>query len=277
MPRSPRAVVLPAQGAAVAVVRRFSRLYTRQLGLLDEHLLASAFSLTESRVLFELAHHGGLAAADLVRDLALDAGYVSRILRRFVAQGLVQCRRAAEDARRHVLTLSARGRAAIAPLERAWSEQVAALLGRLHPGAQSELLASMAAIERALDPPARDASPVMLRAHRTGDIGWIAHRQGLLYAEEYGWDQTFEALVAEIAVRFVREFDPKWERCWIAEQDGRTVGSVFVSSQVCARGAVAPALCRAVGARPAHRPAPGRRMHRLFPRQGLPNAQPVDQ
>src|SRR6188768_134772 len=136
MPFSPRTAMPPAPAAAVAAVRRFSRVYTRQLGLLDEHLLASAFSLTESRVLFELAHHGGLAAADLVRDLALDAGYVSRILRRFVAQGLVQRRRATEDARRHLLTLSARGRAAIAPLERASSEQVAALLGRLQPGAQ---------------------------------------------------------------------------------------------------------------------------------------------
>jgi DNA-binding MarR family transcriptional regulator/GNAT superfamily N-acetyltransferase len=228
MPQSSRAAPLPAPAAAVAAVRRFSRVYTRRLGLLDEHLLASAFSLTESRLLFELAHHEGLAAADLVRDLALDAGYVSRILRRFVAQGLVQRRRAADDRRRSVLTLSARGRAAVAPLERASSEQVAALLARLHPGAQSELLDSMAAIERTLDPPPRGAGTVTLRAHRSGDIGWIAHRQGLLYSEEYGWDQTFEALVAEIAARFVREFDPKWERCWIAEQDGRTVGSVFV-------------------------------------------------
>ncbi|MES2959860.1 MAG: MarR family winged helix-turn-helix transcriptional regulator, partial [Pseudomonadota bacterium] len=163
----------------VAAVRRFSRFYTRQLGLLDEHLLASPFSLTESRVLFELAHHEGLAATDLVRDLALDAGYVSRILRRFAAQGLLRRSRAATDARRSVLALTARGRAAIAPLERASSDQVTALLDRLPPGAQGELLASMATIEFVLTAAPRSADTVLLRAHRTGDIGWIAHRQGL--------------------------------------------------------------------------------------------------
>ena len=229
MAPSNRAAPSPAAtSAAVAAVRRFSRFYTRQLGLLDEHLLASEFSLTESRVLFELAHRDGLAAADLVRELELDAGYLSRIVRRFAALGLVQRRRAVDDARRSVLTLTARGRTAVAPLERASSDQVAALLDRLHPGAQGELVASMAAIEGALATPARGAETVELRPHRIGDIGWIAHRQGLLYAQEYGWDQSFEALVAEIAARFVREFDPNWERCWIAEQGSRTVGAVFV-------------------------------------------------
>jgi DNA-binding MarR family transcriptional regulator/GNAT superfamily N-acetyltransferase len=216
---------------AVAAVRRFSRVYTRQLGLLDEHLLASEFSLTEVRVLFELAHRDGLAAADLVRDLGLDAGYLSRILRRFGAAGLVRRSRARDDARRSVLTLSARGRAAFAPLERTSSEQVAALLERMHPDEQRDLVASMARIERALTssaPGAQGAVPITLRHHRVGDIGWIAHRQGLLYAQEYGWDQSFEALVAEIGARFVREFDPKSERCWIAEQGGHIVGSVFV-------------------------------------------------
>jgi DNA-binding MarR family transcriptional regulator/GNAT superfamily N-acetyltransferase len=226
---SPR--TLPEATPAVAAVRRFSRVYTRQLGLLDEHLLASEFSLTEVRVLFELAHRDGLAAADLVRDLALDAGYLSRILRRFTVAGLVRRSCARDDARRSVLTLTARGRAAFAPLERASSEQVAALLGRLHPAEQGELVASMARIERALtsgESGTRSAEPVSLRAHRVGDIGWIAHRQGLLYAQEYGWDQSFEALVAEIAARFVRDFDAKSERCWIAEQGGNIVGSVFV-------------------------------------------------
>lgn len=216
---------------AVAAVRRFSRVYTRQLGLLDEHLLSSNFSLTEVRVLFELAHRDGLVAADLVRELGLDGGYLSRILRRFAAAGLVRRSRARGDARRSVLTLTARGRAAFAPLERKSSEQVAALLERLHPAEQSELVTSMARIERALTseaPAMRGAEPITLRAHRVGDIGWIAHRQGLLYAQEYGWDQTFEALVAEICARFVREFDPQSERCWIAEQAGQTVGSIFL-------------------------------------------------
>lgn len=213
---------------AVAAVRRFTRVYTRQLGLLDEHLLASPFSLTEVRVLFELAQRDDLAAADLGRELALDAGYLSRILRRFSAAGLVRRSRASDDARRSLIALTARGRAAFAPLERASSEQVGALLERLHPVEQHDLVASMSRIERALAPAARTATPITLRAQRVGDVGWIAHRQGLLYAQEYGWDQSFEALVAEIAARFVREFDPAWERCWIAEQDGQVVGSVFL-------------------------------------------------
>ena len=218
---------------AVAAVRHFSRFYTRQLGLLDEHVLASPFSLTEVRVLFELAHRDGLAAADLVRDLALDAGYLSRILARFAAKGLLRRTRAATDARRNVLAITSHGRATLAPLEQASSEQAAAMLARLRPTAQAGVVAAMAAIEQALSvepgaAPAGAAAPVTLRRHRTGDIGWIAHRQGLLYAQEYGWDQTFEALVAEIAASFVREFDPKSERCWVAEQAGQIVGAVFV-------------------------------------------------
>ena len=227
MPRNISAT-LAEPAPAVTAVRRFSRFYPRQLGLLDEHLLASDFSLTEVRVLFELAHHDGLAAADLVRDLALDAGYLSRILRRFAALGLLRRSRAAGDARRSVLALTARGRRAFAPIERASSDQVAALLGRLHPNEHKDLMVSMAHIERVLEPSARAAEPIALRPHRVGDIGWVAHRQGLLYAQEYGWDQSFEALVAEIGARFVREFDADGERCWIAERGGQIVGAVFV-------------------------------------------------
>jgi len=215
---------------AVAALRRFSRFYTAQLGLLDEGLLASGFSLTEVRVLYELAHRDGLAATDLVRDLALDAGYLSRILRRFVARGLVRREAHSADARRNTLVLTAKGRKAFAPLDAASDAQAASLLAPLDAGARTELQAALATVQRALAPTATRAvrEPIVLRSHQTGDMGWVAHRQGLLYAQEYGYDETFEALVAEIAARFVRRFDPKWERCWIAEQGDRIVGSVFV-------------------------------------------------
>lgn len=215
---------------AVAALRRFSRFYTAQLGLLDEGLLASGFSLTELRVLYELAHRDGLAATDLVRDLALDAGYVSRILRRFVARGLVRREVHAGDARRNTLVLTAKGRKTFAPLDAASDAQAASLIPPLDAGARAELQAALATVQRALAPAAARAAgePIVLRSHQTGDMGWVAHRQGLLYAQEFGYDETFEALVAEIAARFVQKFDPKWERCWIAEQGGRIVGSVFV-------------------------------------------------
>lgn len=215
----------------MAALRRFSRFFTRQLGLLDEHLLDSGFSLTEVRVLYEIAHREAVAATDLVRELALDAGHLSRLLRRLGARGLVRRKADAGDARRSVLTLSAAGRKAIASLEQAASTQAAALVAHLDVGRAAELRAAMATIEAALAPPGARAAapePIVLRPHQTGDIGWIAHRQGLLYAQEHGWDESFEALVAEIAAKFVRGFDPKHERCWVAEQGGRIVGAVFV-------------------------------------------------
>jgi DNA-binding MarR family transcriptional regulator/GNAT superfamily N-acetyltransferase len=217
----------------VAALRRFSRFFTRQLGLLDEHLLDSGQSLTEVRVLYELAHREAPAAADLVRELGLDAGHLSRLLRRLAARGLVRQRSDAVDARRRVLTLTAAGRKAIAGLEQAASRQVAALVAHLDAGRAAELRAALLTIERALAPPGARArpEPIVLRAHQVGDIGWIVRRQGLLYAQEYGWDESFEALVAEIAAKFVREFDPKRERCWVAEQGGRIVGAVFVCAK----------------------------------------------
>lgn len=218
----------------VAALRRFSRFFTRQLGLLDEHLLESGHTLSEVRVLYEIAHRKAPVAAELARELGLDAGHLSRLLRRLGARKLVVQRPHASDARRSVLELTAAGRKAIAALERASSAQAAALVAHLDAGRARELRAAMHAVEHALAPAgpdapvARAAAPIVLRAHQPGDIGWVAHRQGLLYAREYGWDQSFEALVAEIAARFVRGFDAAHERCWIAEQGSRIVGSVFV-------------------------------------------------
>jgi DNA-binding MarR family transcriptional regulator/GNAT superfamily N-acetyltransferase len=213
----------------VAALRRFSRFYTRQLGLLDEQLLGSGFSLTEVRVLYEIVHQPGLAAADLARLLAIDAGYLSRILRRFVSQGLVKRGVHASDARSSTLAATAKGKKALAPLERGASAQAAALISHLDAGSADDLRAAMRTVERALTPNLRGApEPVVLRPHQVGDIGWIAHRQGVLYAQEHGYDETFEALVAEIAAGFVHKFDPKAERCWVAEQGGRIAGAVFV-------------------------------------------------
>jgi DNA-binding MarR family transcriptional regulator/GNAT superfamily N-acetyltransferase len=217
------------ESSHVLALRRFSRFFTGQLGLLDEHLLDSGFSLTEVRVLYEIAHRQGLTAADLRRELAIDAGYLSRMLRRFVAQGLVKRSSHATDARSSTLAVTAKGKKALAPLEQASSARAAELIAHLDAASADELRRALRTVERSLAPNANRApEPIVLRPHQVGDIGWVVHRQGLLYAQEYGWDQSFEALVAEIAAAFVRDFDPKHECCWIAEQGGRIVGSVFV-------------------------------------------------
>jgi DNA-binding MarR family transcriptional regulator/GNAT superfamily N-acetyltransferase len=209
-------------------VRSFNRFYTRYIGLLNEGLLESAFSLTEARVLYEMAHRGPVTAADLGRELGLDAGYLSRLLKRFDAQGLVQRSPSKADRRQFLLSLTDEGLAAFAPLDRASAAQVAAMLSGIPVSERDRLVQAMTTVERLVGGGRKPNRPYILRSHQPGDIGWIAHRQGLLYAQEYGWDQTFEALVAEIAAAFVRNFDPQWERCWIAERDGEVVGSVFL-------------------------------------------------
>ncbi len=212
-------------------VRRFSRFYTRRLGVLGEGLLDSSFSLTEARVLYELAHRDRPTATALGRDLGLDPGYLSRILRRFEEAGLLERARSEADARQSHLVLTPAGRAAFAPLDKASREQVGALLNRLTDADQRRLTDAMATIESLLGEVEAPKAPYTLRPHRPGDMGWIVHRHGALYAQEYGWDDTFEALVAEIAATFIKDFDPKRERCWIAEWDGEIVGSVLLVKQ----------------------------------------------
>lgn len=221
----------PAQEEQIAAVRAFSRFYTRQIGLLEEGLYRSEFSLTEVRVLYELAHRDGLTASDLVRDLSLDAGYLSRLLKKFEARGLLSRTASAQDARQAVLALTAAGREAFAPLNQASHDQIAAMLDRLSPQEREKLVRAMGQVRRLLGNAPEPEEPYILRPPRPGDMGWIVHRQAVLYTAEYGWDETFEALVAEIAANFVKTFDPAWERCWIAERDGETVGSVFVVRQ----------------------------------------------
>jgi DNA-binding MarR family transcriptional regulator/GNAT superfamily N-acetyltransferase len=219
----------PVQADRIAAVRRFTRFYTRRLGVLREGLLDSSFSLTEARVLYELANRDAPTATAIGRDLGLDPGYLSRILRRFETLGLLERARSAEDARRTKLHLTATGRQVFAPLDEGSRMQVAGLLAELSDADQKRLIEAMATIEGLLDPPRSSSPPYTLRPHRPGDIGWIVHRHGALYAQEYGWDETFEALVAEIAAGFIKQFDPKRERCWIAETDGEIVGSVILA------------------------------------------------
>ena len=211
----------------VAAVRRFSRFYTRQLGLLREGLNDTRFSLTEGRVLYELAHRDPTTATALAAELDLDPGYLSRILRRFGEDGLVAKKRAPNDARQSLIAITAKGRKAFAPLNKGSRDQVAALLERLAPAEQERVVAAMATVENTLVPPS--APPVLLlRQHRPGDMGWVTSANATLYAQEYGWDITYEALVAKITAEFIENFDARRERCWIAEMNGGRVGSVFV-------------------------------------------------
>ena len=213
----------------VAAMRRFNRFYTQQIGVLQEGLLDSPFSLTESRVLYELAHRAQPTATELGVELALDPGYLSRILRKFEQQGLVEKLPSESDARQSLISLTPAGQAAFTPLNERSRGQVGDFLARLSLDDQRRLIAAMQSITGLLSERAEDrTAPYVLRPHRPGDMGWVVHRQGLLYAQEYGWDETFEALVAEIVAKFVQNFDPKRERCWIAERDGEIVGSVFI-------------------------------------------------
>ncbi len=213
--------------ARVAAVRRFNRFYTQKIGVLNEGLLRSPFSLAEARVLYELAHRERPTAAELCRDLGLDAGYLSRILRGFARRGLIGRVRAAADGRQRLLSLTAKGRAAFAPLDKRSRREIGALLDGLTDDAQARLVGAMRTVEDMLGGRA-DTVPYRLRPHRPGDMGWVVHRHGALYAQDYGWDERFEALVAEIVAKFIKNFDATRERCWIAERDGEIVGSVFL-------------------------------------------------
>lgn len=220
---------LPASGfeQRIAAVRRFSRTYTSVIGVLHEGLHASIFSLTEARVLFELANRPGrLTARALVRDLGLDPGYLSRILRHFAQRGLVQRRVVATDRRQQEVTLTEAGRAAFAPLDAASRREIGTMLAAMPEPAQAELVQAMARIEMLLAPAQR--LPWMLRGEAPGDIGWVVARHGALYAAEYGFDARFEALVAQVAGAFLAQHDTARERCWIAERDGVNIGSVFL-------------------------------------------------
>ena len=212
----------------VAALRAFNRFYTRRIGVLDEKLYGTPFTLPQTRVLWELAHHDGITASELARLLDLDPGYLSRLLAALKSRRLVRAQRSPADARQSVLTLTAAGRRAYAPMDAHSQAQVGALLAALDEPNQRRLLQATGTIESLLGASRGDRAPYLLRAPRPGDIGWVVSQHGAIYAHEYGWDLTFEGLVAQIAGRFVEQFDAKREACWIAERDGQNVGCIFL-------------------------------------------------
>ena len=219
---------MPAPEEKIELLRGFNRFYTRRIGLLREGLLDTPFSLTQARVLLEIAHHPGTRSTDLAADLGLDPAYLSRLLAGFERRKLVARTQSRDDRRVNHLRLTAKGRSAFARLDALSRQQSAELLATLAPAAQQRLTDSMAAIQELLGAHGKSAPTVTLRTHRPGDIGWVIARHGAFYTEEYGWDDTFEGLVAEIAGKFLAHFDPQRERCWIAELNGQPCGSIFL-------------------------------------------------
>ena len=218
----------PALENHVAAVRRFNRFYTQHLGVLRSDWLDSPFSLTEARVLYEIRQRDRATATEIGRDLGLDAGYMSRILRRFHKAGLIRKEISPDDGRQSFLTITARGKKAFDPLEQKTERQVGGVLGRLPGPEQDQLVAAMGAIERMIGPAPKQDGEIVLREPKPGDLGWIVQRHAELYLQEYGWAENFEGICAQIVADYVKNFDPACERCWIAEMDGRNVGCVFL-------------------------------------------------
>jgi len=210
----------------VQAVRHFNRFYTHHIGVLHKHLLKSKYSLTEVRVLYELAHREALTASELMKDLGLDRGYLSRLLAGFEKRGLIERETSELDARQSHIRLTRKGRTAFAPLDEASNRHVRAMLQRLPDAEQAALVDALRRAESLLE--GRPPAGYSLRHHRPGDMGWVVQRHGELYWQEYAWDERFEALVADIAARFVQNFDERRERCWIAERDGERLGCVFL-------------------------------------------------
>ena len=209
-------------------VRRFNRFYTKQIGALSDHILKSPFSLAEARVIYELAQREKATATELGAELGLDAGYLSRLLAAFKKRSLIARKPSETDGRQSFIWLTEKGRKAFAELNAHSHNEIEALIGRLSPADRNRLIEAMRVIEELLGAQPEQKVPYIIRPHQPGDMGWVTHRHGVIYNEEYGWDEEFEALVAEIAAKFIRDYDPKRERCWIAERGGEIAGSVFL-------------------------------------------------
>ena len=213
--------------AEVKAVRGFNRFYTQRAGVLDPYL-DSELSLTEVRVLYELAHRDQATASELGRELQQDAGYLSRILRRFESRGWLARSPSPADGRQSLLTLTPSGHAYFAPLQQRSRDEASALLADLQPQQRKELIAAMATVQKLLGGASAKPSTIVLREPRPGDMGWVVQQHGDIYAREYGWNMEFEGLVAGVVAGYVKNYQPEWERCWIAEVDGERAGSVFV-------------------------------------------------
>jgi DNA-binding MarR family transcriptional regulator/GNAT superfamily N-acetyltransferase len=214
--------------AATEAVRRFNRFYTRRIGVLEESLLGSGLTLAEGRIVFELGRRVEWTAGGMAAELGLDAGHVSRLLAALEKHGLIARKRSQADGRQAIVSLTERGHERYRFLDAASTGAIGELLAPLSQASRNRLLAAMSAIETLLGDAAPPRVPYILRPHRPGDIGWVISRHAALYAEEYGWDETFEGMVAEVAAQFIKRFDAKRERCWIAEREGEIVGSVFL-------------------------------------------------
>lgn len=215
-------------GEPVQAIRHFNRFYTRQIGVLQQGLLDSPYSLAEVRLLYELAHRPGVTATELSHELGLDAGYLSRILSKFEKRGWISRKLVSADRRQTLLALTQKGSATLRPLEERSNRQVLQMLTKISPDAQQQLVRAMLRIEHVLVPEYDGRESYLLRQHQPGDAGWIVYRHGVLYSEEYHYDERFEAMVAQIIAEFVQNFDAKRDRCWIAEKGGERVGSVLL-------------------------------------------------
>jgi len=211
----------------ISAIRRFNRFFTRQIGVLREGLLHSPYSLTEARIIFELANGSNLTASNLGNELGLDAGYLSRILHKLEQQNLIEKTRSDDDGRQRLISLTTAGQNAFSLLDNRSNDEVAEMLSELNESDRVRLIEAMHTIEGIFDHGFKYAEPFYLRPHEAGDMGWVIHQHGLLYNQEYGWDESFEALVAQICVDFLNHYDPQKERCWIAEMQGERVGSIF--------------------------------------------------
>lgn len=212
----------------IDTIRRFNRFYTRTIGIIGKGFLNSPFSLTEARVLFEIAQRDKTNATELRGELSLDAGYMSRVLTRLQDAGLVSKETSESDARQLLLSLTDKGRSVLAELSAASREEISKWIAHLTAEDQDKLVHAMETIEQLLSPDKERRASYLLRPHQSGDMGWVVYRHGVLYRQQYGWNEEFEGLVAGIVSEFIRDYDPKTERCWIAEKDGRNVGSVFL-------------------------------------------------
>lgn len=211
----------------VSAIRHFNRVFTRQIGVLREGLLHSPYSLTEARIIFELANRSNLTASDLCNALGLDAGYLSRILNKLEQQNLIEKTRSDDDGRQRLISLTTEGQNVFSLLDNRSNDEVSEMLGELSDSDRIRLIEAMHTIEGILDHGFKYAEPFYLRHHEAGDMGWVIHQHGLLYDREYGWDESFEALVAQICADFINNYDPQKERCWIAEMQTEQVGSIF--------------------------------------------------
>jgi len=212
----------------IEAVRRFNRFYTQQIGVLQERLLRSPFSLAEGRLIYELAHREKTTATELRTQLGLDAGYLSRLLQGLKNRGLIDRQVSRADGRQNLLSLNERGKKAFATIHVRSRNEIGGMLNPLSPADQIRLVKAMDTIEELLAARPEQRTPYLLRPLQPGDMGWVVHRHGVIYSEEYRWDEQFEGLVAGIVSKFIQKYDPKKERCWIAEKDGENVGSVFL-------------------------------------------------